>query len=270
MSTETGTWRLLHRAKGPRPAPAGARPLRDRLALTAGLVAPFLAALALVPFRTDLSHTNAALILVVVVVAVAALGSRAAGLLAALSSAAWFDFFLTRPYETFDITASADIETAVLLLIVGLIVSQLAARTRRLEVITVTDADHLSRIHRTADLAQSAGSADTVVDHVRRELTDLLQLRACRFEYGTLMGRPPRLQQDGSVTAGRRPWDVDAADWPAGEIELRTYGNGRYLGRFMLTPGPGPVPPLQARLVAVTLADQTGAALDTAGPAEEG
>ncbi|SES09537.1 hypothetical protein SAMN04487983_10319 [Streptomyces sp. yr375] len=266
---ETGTGRLSHRTAGPRVASAGAWPLRDRLALTAGLAAPFLVALALVPFRTDLSHTNAALILVVVVVAVAALGSRTAGALAALSAAAWFargvaaigHSFLTRPYETFDITASADVETAVLLLLVGIIVSQLAARARRLEVITVTDADHLSRIHRTAALAQSADSADTVVDHVRRELTDLLALSACRFEYGTLIGRPPRLLKDGSVTG--------ASAWPQDEIELRTYGNGHYLGRFMLTPGPGPVPLLQARLVALTLADQTGAAPDTAGPVRE-
>ncbi|MET8292100.1 DUF4118 domain-containing protein [Streptomyces sp. NBC_01455] len=245
-------------------------PLRDRLALVAGLVAPFLVALVLVPFRTDLSRTNAALILVVVVVAVAALGNRLAGALAALSAAAWFDFFLTRPYQTFDITASGDIETGVLLLIVGLIVSQLAARARRLEVITVTDAGYLARLHETADLAQSAKSSDTVVDHVRRELTELLDLRGCRFEYGTLMGQPPRLEQNGNVAVGRRRWDVDASGWPDGEIELRTYGNGQYRGRFMLTPGPGPVPPLQARLVAVTLADQTGAALNTAGPAKDG
>jgi hypothetical protein len=101
-----------------------------------------------------------------------------------------------------------------------------------------------------------------VVDHVRQELTDLLGLSACRFEYGTLIGRPPRLLKDGSVTG--------TSAWPQDEIELRTYGNGHYLGRFMMTPGPGPEPPLQARLVAVTLADQTGAALDTAGPFRDG
>ncbi|MEU4932906.1 DUF4118 domain-containing protein [Streptomyces yokosukanensis] len=245
----------------------GSRPVRDRLALAAALAAPFLVCLALVPLRTSLTHTNAALVLVVVVVAVAALGSRTAGVVAALSAAAWFDFFLTRPYETFDITASADVETAVLLLAVGVLVAQLAARARRLEVVTVTDAAHLARVQRTADLAKTANSADVVVDHVRGELTGLLGLRACRFEYGSLLGRPPRLEPDGGVTVGRRAWDPDADGWPEGEIELRAYGNGHYLGRFMLTPGPGPVPPLQARLVAVTLADQTGAALDTAGPA---
>ncbi|MFG2550081.1 DUF4118 domain-containing protein [Streptomyces sp. NPDC048581] len=240
-------------------------PLRDRLALVSGLVAPFLVALALVPFRADLSNTNAALILVVVVVAVAAVGNRAAGALAALSAAAWFDFFLTRPYQRFTMTDTDDIETAVLLLVVGLIVSQLAARARRLEVITVTDADHLRRIHETADLARTTGSADAVVEHVRRQLTDLLGLRGCRFEYGTLMGRPPRLEQDGTIAVGRRAWDPEAGGWPDGEIELRAYGNGHYFGRFMLDPTPGNLPPLKVRLVAVTLADQAGAALDTAG-----
>jgi hypothetical protein len=40
---------------------------------------------------------------VVVIVAVAAAGNRLAGYLAALSAAAWFEFFLTRPYEQFTI-----------------------------------------------------------------------------------------------------------------------------------------------------------------------
>lgn len=57
-------------------------------------------------------------------------------------------------------TDTDDVETAVLLLVVGLIVSQPDARARRLEVITVTDADHLRRIHETADLARTTGSAD--------------------------------------------------------------------------------------------------------------
>ncbi|MEU6769826.1 DUF4118 domain-containing protein [Streptomyces sp. NPDC046759] len=74
-------------------------------------------------------------------------------MVAALSAAAWYDFFLARPYETFDITASAHIETAVPLPAVGVRVSQLAARARRLRVITVTDAAHLARVHRTAELS---------------------------------------------------------------------------------------------------------------------
>ncbi|MFI6662103.1 hypothetical protein ACIBL8_42080 [Streptomyces sp. NPDC050523] len=74
------------------------------------------------------------------------------------------------------------------------------------------------------------------------------------------------------MTVGRRSWNVEAAGRHEGEIELRTYGNGHYLGRFILTPGPGPgpVPPLQARLVAVSPADQAGAALASAGPVRNG
>ena len=48
---------------------------------------------------------------------------------------------------------------------------------------------------------------------------------------------------------------------PGQEIELRTFGNGQYYGRFMLKAKPGSKPSLQARLVAVALADQAGRAL---------
>ncbi|WP_306184085.1 hypothetical protein [Streptomyces sp. MK5] len=58
----------------------------------------------------------------------------------ALSAAAWSDPFLTRPYERFTMTNTDDVETAVPLPAVGLIVSQPAARARRLEVVTGTDA----------------------------------------------------------------------------------------------------------------------------------
>ncbi|MET8641858.1 DUF4118 domain-containing protein [Streptomyces sp. NPDC004675] len=268
MSTETGI-RRLHHAAGLR-GPIAAWSLREGPAVVAGLMAPFVVALALLPFRTDLSHTDSALVFVVVVVAIASIGSRAAGVLAALSAAAWFDYVLTRPYWTFGITDSSDLGTALLLLVVGLIVSRLAVRARRLEAITDTDAEYLARIHATAVLARSAGSADVVVGHVRGELTEVLGLRDCRFEFGTLPGQPPRLRQDGTLTVGGRRRALDADSRPEGEIELRVHGNGRCQGRFMLTPGAGPVPPLLARLVAVTLAGETGAVLDTPGPEREG
>ncbi|MGO9191724.1 MAG: DUF4118 domain-containing protein [Streptosporangiaceae bacterium] len=49
-------------------------------------------------------------------------------------------FFFTLPYYRFTIRSPADVTTAVLLLVTGLAVSQLAARARRLKVIAVTDA----------------------------------------------------------------------------------------------------------------------------------
>ena len=233
---------------------------RDGAAVAAGLLLPLSVAAVFLPLRSSWSNTNMALVLVVAVVAVAAIGNRAGGALAALSAAAWFDFFYTLPYERFTIAQASDIRTAVLLLVVGVAVSQLAARARQLKVVAITDARYLAEIHETAELAHTARSADEVVDHVRKQLTSLLDLAGCRFEYGTLLGHPPRLESDGSVTVGRRHCDVEEFGLPPDEIELRTFGNGHYYGRFMLRPKPDSRPTLQARLVAVTLADQAGRA----------
>ncbi len=243
---------------------------RDRIAITAALTAPLAAAAILLPFRASWSNTNVALLLVVVVVGVAAIGNRVAGGLTAVWAAIWFDFFFTLPYYRFTIRSTADVTTAVLLLLTGLAVSQLAARARRLQVIAITDAGYLAQIHETASLTQSARSPDAVVDHVRQQLISLLDLEGSRFEYGTLLGHPPRLEPDGTVLAGHGRWDAEQKGLPAEEIELRTFGNGQYYGRFMLTAKPGARPSLQARLVAVTLANQAGRALSASQTARSG
>lgn len=114
---------------------------RDRIAIVAAVVAPLAAAAVLLPFRGSWPNTNVALLLVVVV--------------AAVSAAVWFNFFLTLPYYWFSIRSSTDVTTAALLLLTGVAVSQLAARVRRLKVVTITDAGYLAQLHDTAALAQS-------------------------------------------------------------------------------------------------------------------
>jgi hypothetical protein len=235
-------------------------PTRDWAAVAAAVLLPLAVAAVLLPLRSSWSNTDMALVLVVAVVAVAAIGNRLAGALAAVSAAAWFDFFYTVPYDRFTIYSSSDIRSAVLLLVVGVAVSQLAARARRLKVIAVTDARYLAEIHETAELAHTARSPDEVIDHVKRQLVGLLDLAGCRFEYGSLLGHPPRLEPDGTVTVGRHRCDVAEFGLPTQEIELRTFANGQYYGRFMMAPKPESRPSLQARLVAVTLADQAGRA----------
>jgi hypothetical protein len=227
---------------------------RDRAAPAAALAAPLAAAAVLLPFRASWPNTNVAL-LVVVVVAVAAVGNRAAGAIAAVCAAAWFDFFLTLPYERFTIRSSADVTTFVLLLVVGVTVSQLAAYARRLKVIAITDAGYLAQIHDTATLTLTAKPADEVIDRVRKQLAGLLDLQECRFECGVLLGHPPRLEPHGTVVTTHGRWNVDEAGLPGEAVELRVSGGGQYYGRFMMQPTPGSRPSLQARLVAVTLAD---------------
>jgi Domain of unknown function (DUF4118) len=242
---------------------------RDRAAVAAAIVLPLAVAAILLPWRGSWSNTNVALLLVVAVVAVAAAGSRLAGALAAVSAAAWFDFFFTQPYERFTISHSADVTTFVLLLAVGLAVSQLAAWARHLKAVTIADAGYLARITGSAALSQTAGSPEDVVEHVRKQLIGLLELRDCRFEYGMLLGQPPRLERDGTVLTRYGHWPVEESGLPEQEIEVRAFGNGQYQGRFMMTPRPGSHPPLQARLVAVTLADLAGDSLAAAAPAAD-
>jgi Domain of unknown function (DUF4118) len=234
---------------------------RDRAAIAAAVVVPLMLAAILLPWRGSWPNTNVALLLVVAVVAVACLGNRFAGALAAASAAAWFDFFFTVPYDRFTISHSADVTTFVLLLVVGVAVSQLAAWAQRLRAVTVADAGYFARIVESAALTQKAGTPHDVAEHVRRQLIDVLDLTDCRFEYGKLIGQPPRLEPDGSVVTRHGHYPVDSAGLPAEDVELRTFSNGQYVGRFMLTPRAGSAPARRARLVAVSLADLAGHAL---------
>ena len=181
---------------------------RDRLAVLAAIVVPLAVAAILVPFRSSIPNTDAALAMILVVVAVAANGYRLAGILAALSVAVWFDFFLTQPYETFSITRRTDIETTVLLLVIGIAVTEIAVWGRRQRLTASRRAGYLDGINSAAQAVAAGGSASALIEQVTRQLTQLLSLRSCSFQRGVAgIGRPARLRHDGSVTSGQRAWD---------------------------------------------------------------
>ena len=232
---------------------------RDRIAVAIGLVLPAAVAAALTPFRSSFPNTDAALVLVAVIVAVAANGHRLAGILAAASAAVWFDFLLTRPYQTFSITHRTDIETTLLLLLVGAAVTELAVRGRRQRVLAVTDEAYLGAIGATAELVATTASMPDVTRLVQHQLISLLDLRDCRFEQ-TRFGGLPRLEADGRLRWGDRHWDLDQHGMPASPVELLAEVHGRAYGRFVLDPTPGSMTPLPARRVATMLAHQVGAA----------
>ena len=234
---------------------------RDSAAVAAAFLGPLALAAILLPWRASWSNINVALLLVVAVVAISCLGNRLAGVLAAISAAVWFDFFFTVPYNRLTISRSADVTTFALLLAVGVAVSQMAARARRLKAVAVADAGYFTRIVSSAALTQRAGTPYDVVEQVRRQLIEVLDLRDCRFEYGKLLGQPPRLEPDGSIRTRYGHYPVDLSGLPAEDIELRTFSNGQYVGRFMLTPRPGARTSQRARLVAVALAGLVGHAI---------
>ena len=241
---------------------------RDRLAVVAALAAPLLLTVILVPFRTSFPNTDAALALLLVVVAVAANGYRLAGYLAALSAAVWFDFFLTRPYEEFSITRRADIETTVLLLVIGAAVTELAVWGRRQHAAASRRAGYLDGINAAARAAAAGESPGELINQVSARLADLLSLRMCRFEYGKAgLGRPARLRNDGQVVTEHRTWDVPAEGLPSDtDLELLVETAGVFQGRFLMRANPDARPTLEQRLVAIAFADQVGAALAGSRP----
>jgi K+-sensing histidine kinase KdpD len=244
---------------------------RDRLAVLAALIAPLTLAAVLAPFRASFPNTDAALALLLVVVAVAANGYRLAGVLAAVSTAVWFDFFLTQPYERFSITRRTDIETTVLLLVIGVAVTEISVWGRRQRVTASRRAGYLDGINAAAQAVAAGGSAAALTEQVTRQLTRLLSLRSCSFQYGVAgIGRPARLQRDGSVAIGQRVWDADAEGFPSSiDTELLVESGGILQGRFLMASTPGVRPTLEQRLLAVALADQVGAALATSHPVDQ-
>jgi K+-sensing histidine kinase KdpD len=229
--------------------------------LVAAVIVPIGAAAALVPFRAGTDRTNVALILVAVVVAVATLGGRTAGLLAAAVATLSFDFFQTQPYESLTITQRADIETAALLLIVWLMVSELSSRSARHRIDADQFSGDIARMHAVAELVSRGERADEVIVAVRNELRDLLFLKDCTFS-PKLATRPrPRMERDGEVMMAGLRWGASRMGLPGKEVDLIVHGRGHPMGRFILVPSPGVPVAWDRRVVAVALADQVGAAL---------
>ncbi|GAA4792949.1 hypothetical protein GCM10023200_30700 [Actinomycetospora chlora] len=223
------------------------------------VVLPVLVAVVAGLARELLANTGAALVLVVVVVAVAAAGDRIAGVLAALASAASFDFFLTAPYLRFAILDREDVETAVLLLVIGVAVSEIAWWGRRQAARSSRRAGYLSGVARAARLAAEGSPRQDVAETIAGMITEVLDLDGCRFEAaGDTPGRPV-LERDGTVVWAGRTVDVRREGLPVmDEIELPAGRDGR-AGTFLLTASSEvrrPEP--EQLLVAVTLAEQLG------------
>jgi hypothetical protein len=215
----------------------------------------------LIPGRGHLSAANEALILVVVTVAIASAGRRGPAALAALVSAASFDFFLTRPYESFRIRNQTDLTTEILFVAVGLLVGEMAARGRRHREAAAEGRHELTRIHEMAERIAGGEEPDFVLMAVAAELRELLSLQDCRFVWEPPSGKGAWIDPDGTVRLNPLRWPTPLAGLPTRQVELPVRGQGQILGTFILTPTPA-MPISQERcVVAVALADQLGSAL---------
>jgi K+-sensing histidine kinase KdpD len=196
-----------------------------------------------------------------VTVAVASRGRRAPAALCALVAAISFDFFLTRPYQSFRISANRDLITELLFVVVGLLVGELAARGQRHRRAAAEGRIDLGRIHDMAERIAGGEEPDFVVMAVATELRELLSLEDCRFVWDPPTGKGARIDPDGTVRLNPLRWPSASAGLPTRQVELAVRGGGRNVGTFILTPTRA-LPISQERcVVAVALADQLGSIL---------
>ena len=180
---------------------------------------------------------------------------------ASISAAIWFDFFLTRPYERLTISHRPDIETTISLFIVGIVVTELAARSRSHHRAATEQSDYVNLIYELAEMVAGDAPIDSVIASAVGALIELLHLRACRYENSS-SGRPlARIGADGEVVHVGMHWPVDQIGIPGPEAELLIRWRGQVVGRFVLTPTPGWPVSRERRVIANVLADQVGAAV---------
>ena len=240
-----------------------------RLATTlVAALLPLVAAALLSLVRDTVSAATAVLVLVACVVAAGATGIRAAGLAAAVSAVAWFDFFLTEPYGSFAISSSDDLEDAVLLLVIGGIVTETALWGLRQEAALARQSGYLGGVLTTAEtLATHHESREQVTHSVGLRITELLGLDSCRFVAGPQPDPgAPTFDHSGALVRDGSPLNVERDGLPVDTtMYLPVRSGGQVRGHFVLTAATHVSrPSADQRRVAALLADQVAGWLNGA------
>lgn len=228
-------------------------------ARSAAALAPIGVAAILVTGRGVLDRADLALILVLVVVGVAATGDRVAAAIAAMSAAASFDFFLTKPYGSLRVSSARDIETTAILLLIALAVGQVAILGRDRRRAAEQAQLDLNRLEQVAAHIALDPAIVPLIDVVERAVAEVLSLTACRFA----LERPhlPELRADGRVETSTHTFAGTDFALPGEGVELAVVGGGAPVGWLRMTPRPRVGVSLESRKVAVALSQQLGAAL---------
>jgi hypothetical protein len=225
---------------------------------------PVVVGMALVGIRGEIDPQITALVLVVTVVVGAQIGGRVGGVLSALMAAIGFDFFHTKPYLSLKITNARDIETTLLLLVVGLAVGALADRLQLERRFGREGTNSSSALGRVLEVAAN-GCAEDVELSLRAELLDLLSLRDCWFtsESVTL-----KTIDRGGTVRGIGPSSL-GGDFPLPleGVALPVTWNDRCFGFVAAIPEPGVVVMAANRRAAFAMAEVLGLAL-AAQPAD--
>ena len=221
---------------------------------------PVAVAAAWIPLRDALPNTDVALLLVVSVVAAAMAGGRVAAIIAALGSPAAFDFFDTPPYGQLFMTRGRDVVTALVLLGAGMVVGDTAVRLRAYRGVAARRGADFTVMASAARLVAHGEDPGLVIGALAGELIGRLDLADCRFVPAPPAGDHPTVTRDGRLERS------GAGDLFV--VDLPVWSGNAVVGRFEMEPAAGRSLPADRLLTAVGIAEQAGAALAAAPPAE--
>ncbi|MDE3206817.1 MAG: DUF4118 domain-containing protein [Acidobacteriota bacterium] len=229
----------------------------DLGAFLVGFAGSAAVAVAWVPLRAGHSNVIAAMALVVVTTAAGALRRRPAVIGATASAALSFIYFDTVPFDRMTMVKQTDIATAASLVLVGLLTGELSFRLSRSRKVEDSAVGYLGRVADAAALLATGEELAVFIGVVADELASLLGAASSRYSVEALA--------TGSTVVGRS----GTLQLPPGGYRRRlavpVLALGESSGHFALEMS-SPMPPDPKRLrVAITLADQVGAALAAHG-----
>ena len=210
-------------------------------------------------FRDTAGATNVALVLTMIVVA-AALAGRTAGFATAISAALGFNYFHTQPYHSLRISGSRDIVTVSLLVVIGIVVSEIGAWRRRARRLSAERLSTGRALETAAAMLAGGEPSGDLWAKVREVLITELHLVDCRFET-TNHSDLPTLPRSGSIVGRSMHLTRYGFAFPPGGVVVPVVARGETFGGIVLVPDERYGSTHDARALAIALADQYAVAL---------
>ncbi len=220
---------------------------------------PLAAGFALLPLRDHVRNTNVALLLALVTVGISVLGGLAPGAVGGLITALTYNVLFTQPYWSLRITHVDDVETVILLVLIGGAAGALVSWGRRQQREAARQEATAKRLRRQAEIAAGSETLGRLLQQTREELCDLLDVQTCLYEPGPPGGDVAQFTYSGVTVPANsgttRPW-----------VALPVRRSGRIVGHFLIeipAPTRGPIAfTAERRQSALALADNIGLVLD--------
>lgn len=209
--------------------------------------------------RDEVGATNVGVALAIVVV-LAALSSKAAGLLTAAVAAISFNFFHTQPYNSLRVHESSDVVIIALLVVLGLVVSDFTSWRRRRDAIAFRHSTAAEAPQRITEMLQEPRPVGDVWPAIATMIMDQLTLADVSFDAAAHTDLPS-IARSGGVHAGAG----DGFVLPSHGAAMPIVSDKRTLGHLVLRPQPGISSLWVERRVVVALADHLAIALTYTG-----